>query len=125
MVSLLMIFIIDDDASVCQATVRLMKSAGLPAQAFTSAEDFLQSIRPTTSDCLLVDIHMEGMSGLDLLRQLRYSNIQVPVIFITAFDDDQTRQEAQSVGAAGYFRKPFDDQALLDAIYFATRRDAS
>lgn len=63
---------------------------------------------------------MPGMSGLDMLRQLRRSGIQTPVIFITAFDDDQTRQEARSMGAVGYFLKPFDDQALLDMISFAT-----
>ena len=114
------IFIVDDDISVCKATLRLMKSMGLSAQAFTSAKDFLQSSHPIASDCLLVDIQMPGMSGLELVRQLRDSGKSVPVIFITAFDDDLMRQEARSLGAVGYFRKPFDDQALLDTIYFAT-----
>ena len=115
-----MIYVVDDDASICRATMRLMKSAGLSAQAFTSAEEFLQFSRPTAADCLLLDIQMPGMNGLDLQRQLRRSGIQIPVIVITAFDDEQTREAARSTGAVGYFRKPFDDQALLDAICFAT-----
>jgi len=118
------IYVIDDDASVCKAMTRLMKSAGLSVQTFASAEAFLSSAQPTESDCLLVDIQMPGMSGLELQRQLAHLGYHVPVIFITAFDDDQVRKQARQIGAAGYFRKPFDDQALLDAIKFAgTRTD--
>ncbi len=117
-----MIYVVDDDASICKAMTRLMKSAGLSVQTFTSAEAFLNSVQPTESDCLLVDVQMPGMSGLELQRQLVRSGIRVPVIFITAFDDDQVRQQARQGGAAGYFRKPFDDQALLDAIKFARTR---
>lgn len=117
-----MIYIVDDDASVRKAMARLMKATGLSAQTFASAETFLQSVEPTASDCLLVDIQMPGMSGLELQQQLARSGIQVPVIFITAFDDDNSREQARRAGALGYFRKPFDDQALLDAIFFATGR---
>ena len=120
-----MIYVVDDDTSVCKALARLMKSAGLPVQAFASAEAFLSAVQPTDSDCLLVDIQMPGMSGLELQQRLTRSGIHAPVIFITAFDDDQVRKQARQGGAAGYFRKPFDDQALLDAIKFAvTRPDA-
>lgn len=115
-----MIYIVDDDASICKAVTRLMNSAGLPVQAFPSAEAFLGAVEPTASDCLLLDVHMPGMSGIELQRQLKHSGVPVPVIFITAFDDDDAREQASRAGAAGYFRKPFDDQALLDAIYFAT-----
>ena len=117
-----MIYVIDDDASVCRAMTRLMRSAGLSIQTFASAQAFLSSIQPTESDCLLVDIQMPGMNGLELQRQLTRSGIRVPVIFITAFDDNNMREQARQGGAAGYFRKPFDDQAILDAIRFATAR---
>ena len=114
-----MIYVVDDDDSVRQATARLMKSAGLPVEMFASAEAFLQSVHPTTSDCLLLDIKLPGMSGLDLQRQLKQTGSKAPVIFLTAFDDGMNMNEACKIGAAGYFHKPFDDQALLDTINFA------
>ena len=114
-----MLYVVDDDLSICKATTRLLKSAGIPAQAYTSAEEFLQCCHPTAADCLLLDVQMPGMNGMELQRQLRRAGIQVPVIFITAFDDGLTREAARNLGAAGYFRKPFDDQALIDAIKFA------
>lgn len=117
-----MIYIVDDDASICKAMTRLLKSAGLSAQAFQSAEDFLCVVKPQASDVLLLDVQMPGMNGLELQRQLTQSGVSVQVIFITAFDDDQHREQARSAGAVGYFSKPFDDQALLDAIRFATDR---
>lgn len=115
-----MVYIVDDDASVCRAVARLMKSAGLSAQVFHSAEAFLSSVRPTASDCLIADVQMPSMTGLELLQQLTRDGMQVPVILITGFDDSAARQQARIAGAAAYFRKPFDDQSLLDAIYFAT-----
>ena len=115
-----MIYIVDDDASVRKAVMRLMKSAGLPVQAFASAEAFLQDAEPSASDCLLLDIHMPGMSGIELQAHLQKTGTVVPVIYVTAFDDARAREQASRAGAAGYFRKPFDDQALLDAVYFAT-----
>ena len=117
-----MIYVIDDDTSVRKAMERLMKSAGLPARTFSSGEEFLTSVQPTTSDCLVLDVHMPGMSGLELQKKLTQSGAAVPIIFITAVDDDQIREQARQAGAIGYFRKPFDDQALLDAIYFAVSR---
>ncbi len=117
-----MIYVIDDDTSVRRAMARLMKSVGLPALTFASGEEFLTSVQPTASDCLLLDAHMPGMSGLELQKKLTQSGTGTPIIFITAFDDDHTREQARRAGAAGYFRKPFDDQALLDAVYFALRK---
>lgn len=114
-----MIYVIEDDESVRQATARLLRSAGLPVEPFASAEAFLRSVSPAAHDCLLVDIHLPGVSGLELHRQLKQGGCRAPVIFITALDDDLKRSEASSAGAAGYFQKPFDDQALLDAIQFA------
>ena len=114
-----MIYVVDDDASVRKAITRLLKSAGLSAQAFQSAEDLLRVVKAESPDCLLLDIQMPEMNGLELQRELTQSGIRIPVIFITAFDDDQTRQQAREAGAAGYFCKPFDDEALLDTIKFA------
>ena len=115
-----MIYIVDDDAAVSKAMARLMKSAHLTAQTFASGEEFLASARPTSSDCVVLDVQMPGMTGLQVQEQLVRSDAGVPVIFITAFDDDEARETARRAGAVGYFRKPFDDQALLDAIAFAT-----
>ena len=117
-----MIYIIDDDAPICKAMTRLMKSAGLQVRAFSTAAAFLGAVEPTASDCLLLDIHMPGMNGIELQRHLQRAGIEVPIIFITAFDDEQAREQVSRAGAIGYFRKPIDDQALLDAIYFATSR---
>ena len=92
-----MIYIVDDDDSV----------VAIPGHG---------GEQPTSSDCLLLDIQLPGMSGLELQRQLQRTGSRSPVIFITAFDDDKNVNEASKVGAAGYFRKPFDDQALLEGI---------
>ncbi len=120
-----MIFIVDDDASVRTAIARLMASAGHQAQTFASAEEFLASSRPAESDCLVVDIHLGGMNGLELQRELAQADSRTPIIFITAFDSTEVRRKAKRAGADAYFRKPFDDQALLDAIYFALDRASS
>ena len=117
-----MIFVIDDDASVRTALARLIASAGHEAETFASAEEFLASNRPSYSDCLVVDIHLGGMSGLELQRELVQADSLAPIIFITAFDSAEVRREAKRAGADAYFRKPFDDQALLDAIDFALDR---
>ncbi len=117
-----MIFVIDDDASVRTALARLIASAGHEAETFASAEEFLASTRPACSDCLVVDIHLGGMSGLELQRELVQADSLAPIIFITAFDSAEVRREAKRAGADAYFRKPFDDQALLDAIDFALDR---
>ncbi len=117
-----MIYVVDDDASVCKAMRRLLKSAGFSVQAFQSTQDFMSVARPQASDCLLVDVEMPGMSGLELQRQLVESGVRIPVIFITALDEDHLRQEARDAGAAGFFRKPCDCQALLDAIRFSMGR---
>ncbi len=114
-----MISVIDDDSSVRTAIARLLASAGHQTETFASAEEFLTANRPAESDCLVVDIHLGGMSGLELQRELAQTESRTPIIFITAFDSAEVRRKAKRAGAAAYFRKPFDDQALLDAIYFA------
>jgi FixJ family two-component response regulator len=105
------IAIVDDDASVRRALQRLVESAGYTVQTFASAREFLDWLPQGQAACLVLDVHMDGMSGLDLQQRLA-----VPVIFITAHDDARTRQRIEKSGAAGHLRKPFDEQAVLQAI---------
>jgi FixJ family two-component response regulator len=109
------IYVIDDDASVRKALKRLIRSTGMSAHTFASAEDFLASQR-SLPDCLVLDLRMPGMSGLELQQQLAAEHRSVPIVFISAHDDEQTRHTALAAGAAAFLHKPFDDHALLDAI---------
>lgn len=113
------IFIIDDDSSVLRALGRVMKSAGLYFESFRSVEDFLSSARLDADGCVVADMTLLGLSGLDLKHLLNAAHSQLPVIFLTAHDTTEMRAAAREAGAAGYFRKPVDTQALLDAIQWA------
>ena len=110
-----LVAIVDDDPSVRRAIARFLASSGLDVATFSSATAFLDapSVRPI---CLVADVQMPGMSGLDLKQHLAGSERDLPVIFVTADDDPQTRARAATLGAAGYFSKPFDGAALLEAI---------
>lgn len=116
-----MIYLIDDDVSVRRSLERLLASAKLPAVGFASGEEFLAAIRPTEADCLVVDVHGSGMTGTELQQRLQQTGVRTPVIFTTGFDDETTRIKARQAGAAGFFLKPVDGQALLDAIHFALK----
>lgn len=105
------IAIVDDDASVRRALQRLVESAGYTVQAFASAREFLDWLPQGQAACLVLDVHMDGMSGLDLQRRLA-----VPVIFITAHDDALTLERITRARAAGHLRKPIDAEAVLSAI---------
>ena len=111
-----MIFIVDDDDSVRKSLSRLMRSAGLAAQEFSSAEEFLAEMDGSHSGCVLLDITMPRLTGLQLQVELKNRSIDLPVIAISARDDADTRQMALQLGARFFFRKPVDDQALLDTI---------
>jgi two-component system, LuxR family, response regulator FixJ len=113
--------IVDDDASVRGALLGLMRAAGLEARAYASAEAFLGSGGPAETDCLVADVRMPGMSGLDLQARLNAGPLRIPVIFITAHGDAAARARALGAGALRFFQKPFDDQELLDAILAAIR----
>jgi len=113
------VYIVDDDDSVRGAIKRLIRSAGLEAQTFASGDDFLKSKFRDQNACIVADVRMPGMSGLELHKKLFGRGFNLPVIFITGFDDTETRSQARKSGAFGYFRKPVDDQALLDAIELA------
>ncbi len=97
----------------------MIRSADLEAVAFASADDFFQSDSETTNSCLIADAKMPASGGLDLLSRLRKERIGIPVIVVTAHDDPKTRKDAEDAGAIGYFRKPVDSEALLEAITWA------
>ena len=115
-----MVYVIDDDESVRKALKRLLRSADLDVEAFPSAEEFLSNSRQDQNACLLIDIRMPGLTGFDLQKRLLLKEVLIPVIVISASDDWQTREHAKELGAVSFFRKPVDDQALLDAIWWAT-----
>ncbi len=115
----ILIYLVDDDASVREALTMLLMSANMEIQAFAAAEDLLKCKLREEKACLISDIKLKGLDGLELQRQLTERGIDIPVIFLTAFDSDEVRQQAKKAGAAGYFQKPVDDQALLDTIRWA------
>jgi FixJ family two-component response regulator len=119
------ISVIDDDESVRLAVGRLLESVGLHAELFASAEEFLRSGRLPGTGCLILDVRLPGMSGVALQEQLIASDTPVPIIFITAHGDVTTRARALERGAVEFLRKPFSDEALLDAIAKATHREVS
>jgi FixJ family two-component response regulator len=108
--------IVDDDDLMRAALQGLLKEAGLPARAFASAEEFLQSGQQTHTACLIADIRMPGMSGLDLQVRLNAERIRIPTIFITAHGDAPMRMQALRAGAVEFLAKPFDDHVLLDSV---------
>jgi FixJ family two-component response regulator len=113
------IYIVDDNASVRRALGRLLRSAGMDVRPFASAQQFLDSDFTEENACLIADVKMPGMGGLELQQKLVEHGANLPVILITGFDTEETRALAKQSGAAGYFRKPVDDRALLDAIRWA------
>ena len=110
------ITVVDDDASVARALQRLIRSAGYVVETFASAHEFLASMPPTRSACLVLDIYLEGMSGFELQEQMKADRLAIPIIFMTAHDDATTRERIKRSGMAGYLVKPFDGQVLLDVI---------
>lgn len=118
-----MVFVIDDDESIREALKSLIRSVGLSVQTFASAQDFLESSRPDVPSCLILDVRMPGLSGLDLQRDLAEGNIHIPIIFITGHGDIPMSVRAMKAGAIEFLTKPFRDQDLLDAIQQALERD--
>jgi len=116
------LMIVDDDESIRRAARRLIKSYGFPVETFASAEDFLSSGRLHETACLVLDVQMPGLNGLELQSRLMTDGHQVPIIFITAFNDENARAQALKAGALGYLVKPFEEADLLTAINVALRR---
>jgi FixJ family two-component response regulator len=111
-----LIAIVDDDESVRSALQGLMKAVGLPAQSFASAEEFLGSAQHRETGCLIADIRMPGMSGLELQATLNADDCKIPIIFITAHGDEKMRMQALRAGAVEFVAKPFDDEALVASV---------
>jgi FixJ family two-component response regulator len=112
----ILISIVDDDESIRVATTGLIRSFGFVAQAFASAEEFLQSPALDETSCLISDIQMPGIDGLELQRRLASENRRTPIIFITAFPDARIRERALAGGAVCFLKKPFEGQVLIQCV---------
>lgn len=113
-----MIYLIDDDKSVRQGFGMFLKSAGLAVVSYENAEDFLSSVKPQVKDVLILDLHLPGMNGCDLLIELKEEDVHIPVIVVTAFDEPQSRETCKQYGVKAFLRKPVDSEALLDIINY-------
>lgn len=111
-----MIYLIDDDKYVLRGFQILLKSANLESKSFENVECFLKEWEQEVSDILILDIHMHGMNGYDLMAWLKESDIYLPVIVVTAFDEAESREMAENYGALAYLTKPVDPEKLLDII---------
>ncbi|MDD4857018.1 MAG: response regulator transcription factor [Candidatus Krumholzibacteria bacterium] len=110
------VFIVDDDPDVRSLITRLIQSVGLPVEAFASSQEFLSRAKPEEPACIVLDIRLPGLSGLDLQERLVQSGIDVPVIFITGFGSVPQSVRAMKAGAVDFIEKPFENQTLLDAV---------
>jgi len=110
------VFVVDDDASARKGIARLVRAAGYDVCAYASANEFLTTLNPTISGCVVLDVRMPGISGEDLAAKLMDYRDKLSIIFITADDNPTIKQKAKKMGAAGFFRKPVDGTALIDAI---------
>jgi RNA polymerase sigma factor (sigma-70 family) len=117
------VFVVDDDPSVRDAISRLLRTVGLPVKEFGSALEFLAGDRPETPSCLVLDVRLPGISGIDFQRQLNKADIRIPIIFITAHGDVPMSVKAMKAGAVEFLIKPFHDQNLLDAVQTAIEKD--
>jgi len=118
-----LVFVVDDDSSVRSSLKFLISTVGLQVETFESAETALQKVSPEAPDCLVLDVRLRGLSGLDLQGELAARNCQVPIVFITGHGDIPMTVRAMKAGAVEFLTKPFRDQDLLDAIHIALQRD--
>lgn len=118
-----MVFVVDDDARVRESLKNLIRSVGLQVEAFASAQEFLRSKRPDLPGCLVLDVRLPGLSGLDLQKRIAEGDMEIPIIFITGYGDIPMSVQAMKGGAVEFLTKPFRDQDLLDAIHQALERN--
>ena len=116
------VFVIDDDPDICAAVTRLIRLVGLDVQTFNSAQEFLRSKQPSTPGCVVLDVQLPGLSGLDLQHELTKTGIDFPIIFVTGYGDVPMTVRAMKAGAVEFLTKPYRDQDLLDAIQSAIER---
>jgi len=117
-----MISIVDDDECVRESTAQLIRSLGYDATAFASAEEFLQSGQVRNTSCLITDVQMPGVSGIELQRRLLADGHRLPIIFITAFPDDRVRARALGAGAVGFLNKPYHEESLIGRLGVALQQ---
>ena len=117
------VFVIDDDKSLREALERLFRLVGLHAESFATVADFLKSKLPDVPTCLVLDVRLPGISGLDFQAELAKANIKIPIIFMTGHGDIPMAVEAMKAGAVEFLPKPFRDQDMLDAVHLALERD--
>lgn len=117
------VFVVDDDASARGSLTNLLRSMALEVHAFGSASEFLAARRPEVPSCLILDVRMPGVSGLELQRRIAASGLQIPIIFVTGHGDIPMAVQALKAGAVEFLTKPYRDQALLDAVHQALERD--
>lgn len=117
------VYIVDDDPSMCEALTRLLSTVGLRAQAFKTPEEFLKTKRPDAPSCLVLDVRLPGLSGLDLQHELAKADPPIQIVFISAHADVPMTVQALKAGAVDFITKPFRDQQLLDAVQQAIERD--
>jgi len=117
------VFVIDDDASFCRSTKRLIQSMGFQVKTFGAAAEFLSTGRTDVPSCMVLDVRLPGLSGLDLQQELGKAGVEIPIIFITGHGDIPMSVQAMKAGAVEFLTKPFREQDLLDAVRQATKRD--
>ena len=118
-----MVFVVDDDVGTRDSLKNLIRSVGLRVETFASAQDFLRSTRPDVPGCLVLDVRLPGLSGLDLQKRMTEAEMEIPIVFITGHGDIPMSVRAMKAGAVEFLTKPFRDQELLDAIQQAVERD--
>src|SRR5262245_33282955 len=119
-----LVALIDDEASVRKAIGRLLTAAGLTVEAFGSGQEFLDSLARRQPDCVVLDLHMPGLTGLAVQQELARAGVEAPVVIITAFDEPESRVQCLAAGAAAYLLKPLDEGTLLDAIGSCARKSS-
>jgi len=112
-----LISVVDDDHSMCRMLSRIIGAAGFEVEVFTSAEQLLDAGRLGDTGCLILDVDLPGMSGIELQQRLKESELRIPIIFISGQSDEQTRERALQAGASGFFKKPFSINSLLTVIH--------
>jgi FixJ family two-component response regulator len=117
------VFVIDDDGRMRESLKNLIRSVGLRVDGYASAEEFLKAKRPDVPGCLVLDVRLQGLSGLDLQKRMAEADIDIPIIFMTGHGDIPMSVQAMKAGAVEFLTKPFRDQDLLDAIHQALERD--
>lgn len=118
-----MVFVVEDDASMRESLKNLIRSVGLNIEAFASAQEFLGSAHPDVPGCLVLDVRLPGLSGLELQKRMSETDMEIPIIFITGHGDIPMTVQAMKGGAVEFLTKPFRDQEILDAIHQALERD--